>query len=415
MSTETSRYLRFSIPDRVEHWLQILTFIPLAVTGLVQRFSSAWLSEQIIRGLGGIEPVRFIHRGASVVVMLAGAYHVGTAGHRIFVRRAPKTMTPGRGDLRAAWQSLDFALGRRDSPPKQGRFTWPEKYEYWAIVWGTTVMTITGFILWNPIATVKLLPGDFIPVAKAIHGNEAVLAVLVITVWHFYHVHIAHWNTSIFTGYMSREGMLREHALELEAIESGGEQDRIAPAGIKRRQRIFIPVYGAIAAALLVGIYLVVTFEETAIGTIEPSEQTAIFAPIETSAPEPSVTPTATSQATSPTTTATSQATSPTTTATSWDADFSGLLAGGCGGCHSAANPMGGLDVTSYQAVLAGGVGGPGVVPGDPDASHLLITQAAGGHLGQLTDAELDALRAWIEAGAPEQAATPTTTSEPAP
>jgi hypothetical protein len=76
---------------------------------------------------------------------------------------------------------------------------------------------------------------------------------------------------------------------------------------------------------------------------------------------------------------------------------------------------MGGLDVTSYQAVLAGGVDGPGVVPGDPDSSHLLITQAAGGHPGQLTDAELETLRAWIEAGAPEQAATPTTTSEPAP
>lgn len=393
MTTETSRYLRFSISDRVEHWLQILTFIPLAVTGLVQRFSSSWISEQIIRGLGGIEPVRFIHRGASVVVMLAGAYHVGTAGHRIFVRRAPKTMTPGGGDLRAAWESLNFALGRRDSPPEQGRFTWPEKYEYWAIVWGTTVMTITGFILWNPIATVKLLPGDFIPVAKAVHGNEAVLAVLVITIWHFYHVHIAHWNTSIFTGYMSREGMLREHALELEAIESGGEQDRIAPAGIKRRQRVFVPVYAVTAAVLIAGIYLVATFEETAIDTIEPSEQTEIFVPIETTAPEPSVT-----------TTTTSQATSPTTTATSWDADFSGLLAGGCGGCHSAANSMGGLDVTSYEAVLAGGASGPGVVPGDPDASHLLITQAAGGHPGQFTDSELETLRAWIEAGAPEQA-----------
>jgi hypothetical protein len=266
-------------------------------------------------------------------------------------------------------------------------------------------MITTGFMLWNPIATAKILPGTVIPMAKAMHSNEAVLAVLVIIVWHFYHVHISHWNKSIFTGYMSREEMLEEHPLELAAVESGEAQDRIPPPEVKRREKIFFPVYGAIAAVFLVGIYLFVTFEETAIGTIEPPEQVAIYAPIEID--EPPVTSTSTTVAAATTTSTTvadsaSTTTVASTSAVSWDSEVSGLLAGGCGGCHSAGNPMGGLDVTSYEAAAAGGAGGPGIVPGDPDASQIFVVQAAGGHPRQFTDEEINTLRAWIEAGAPE-------------
>ncbi|MCS7039976.1 MAG: hypothetical protein NZP34_10260, partial [Caldilineales bacterium] len=72
--------------------------------------------------------------------------------------------------------------------------------EYWAVIWGTAVMIITGFMLWNPITTTKFLPGSWIPAAKAAHGGEALLAFLAIIVWHVYNVHIKTFNRSMFTG-----------------------------------------------------------------------------------------------------------------------------------------------------------------------------------------------------------------------
>jgi hypothetical protein len=82
-------------------------------------------------------------------------------------------------------------------------------------------MAITGFILWNPIASANLLPGEFIPAAKEVHGGEALLAVLAIIVWHMYHVHIRHFNKSMFTGRMTEEEMLEDHPLELADIKAG--------------------------------------------------------------------------------------------------------------------------------------------------------------------------------------------------
>ncbi len=70
------------------------------------------------------------------------------------------------------------------------RYTWEEKVEYWSLLWGTIVMIVTGFMLWNPIATARFLPGEFIPAAQVVHGGEALLAILAVLVWHFYSVHL---------------------------------------------------------------------------------------------------------------------------------------------------------------------------------------------------------------------------------
>ena len=105
--------------------------------------------------------------------------------------------------------------------PQMGRYTFEEKMEYWAFVWGAIIMGATGFMMWNPISTVKFLPGEVIPAAKAAHGGEALLAVLAIIIWHMYGVHIKRFNKSMWTGKMSEEEMLHEHPLELADIKAG--------------------------------------------------------------------------------------------------------------------------------------------------------------------------------------------------
>ncbi len=379
----------------------MITFIALAFTGLIQKWPEVGFSKWAITTLGGIEATRLIHRVFATILLLAIVYHLFTAGKRILVDRAPRTMLPGRADFRAAWQGLLYNLGRRDKRPPQGRFTWEEKLEYWSIVWGTVIMTVTGFMLWNPIATAKVLPGDFIPAAKAAHGGEALLAVLAILVWHVYHVHLRSFNTSIFTGYMSREDMEHEHPLELAAIDAGETEG--PPIEVEeRRRRIFLPGYSVVATALIVGIYFFVTFEETAIETIEPPEDVVVFVPApSTTVPLRTTTTVAPTTTTEPATTSTTIAARP----ESWDGTIADLLAASCGACHTGASGLGGLDLSSYDTALEGGESGPGILPGDPAGSSVYAVQAAGGHPGQLDDGRLARLRAWIDAGAPRREA----------
>lgn len=378
---EKLMYLRFRLADRFEHWVAVTSFTILAITGLIQKFALVKLSQSIISLLGGIEVVRIIHRAAAVILMIEVVYHLGRAAYKVFVQRKQMSMLPTFEDIRNALYVIQHNLSRRDSKPQQGRYTFDEKFEYWAFIWGTVIMAITGFILWNPIATAKILPGEFIPAAKAAHGGEALLAVLAIIVWHLYHVHLKRFNKSMFTGYLSEEEMLEDHALELATIKLDRKVDQM---GLQKRRRSFYIVYPIVAVLLLVGIFFFVTFEETAIKTIPPIEDVVIFAPLT----PPTAQPTATTSQDLP---------------NSWNAGLGNLLADKCAGCHSAASAAGALDLTSYQGALAGGRTGAGIVPGDPDGSVIVQRQAEGNHPGQLSGYELAFIRNWIAADAPEE------------
>jgi formate dehydrogenase gamma subunit len=263
-------YVRFSRSDRIQHALMVLSFLTLAVTGLPQKYII--LNNRVLDGvidlLGGIESVRIIHRVAATVLMLTTVYHLLDVAYRILVRRVSLSMLPRYQDVVAGLQAVRYNLGLAKERPRSGRYTWEEKVEYWSLVWGTIVMIGTGFMLWNPIATTRLLPGQFIPAARVVHGNEALLAILAVLVWHFYSVHLRHFNRSMFTGRMTEHEMADEHPLELERIKSSQAHPPDDPLALAHRRRVFLPVAGVVAALLLAGIYWFVTFEQTAIETL---------------------------------------------------------------------------------------------------------------------------------------------------
>src|SRR5574341_602879 len=265
-------YTRFSLYQRIEHGVMLVAFTALALTGLPQKFAEAGVSQWIIAFLGGIESVRIIHRVFATVLMVATIYHLMRVGYDLFVLRKQPAMLPMVKDMRDMWEKVLFNLGLRKTHPKLPRFNADEKMEYWAFVWGTLVMVLTGFMLWNPIATARFLPGQFIPAAKVAHGAEATLAVLAIIVWHFYSVHLKQFNKSMWTGKMERPMMQEEHAAELEDIEAGRVWTPPAPAAYKKRMQVFVPVAAVISALLLAGVIWFVTFEQTAIETIPPYE-----------------------------------------------------------------------------------------------------------------------------------------------
>ena len=386
MSSTQPMYKRFTISDRIEHWSEMIAFFTLGLTGLIQRYAEWPISLQIMEWMGGIEQVRLIHHGAAVLLMLAVIYHFGAAGYKYYVKRAPIKMLPNLRDITNAWGWVLYYLGQREHHPQEGRFTFGEKLEYWAFVWGTIVMGLTGFALWNPLATSKYFPGTVIPAAKIAHSLEAVLAVLAIIIWHFYNVHVKMFNKSMFTGKMSEEEMLHEHPLELADIKAGIAEPPPDPEGEKKRLRIFLPVYSVVASLMLVGVFFFVTDEETAITTVPPASNVEVFVPL-TPTPFPTPAPTPTPK--------------PILSVT-WDGGVGELMNAKCGTCHNAGSMLGGLDVSSYQAALAGGNSGPGFTAGDPDNSPLFTRQVSGDHPGQLSEEELTTLREWIAAGAPE-------------
>lgn len=285
------QYPRFASVDRFQHWLLVISFSFLALTGLAQKFSSLSISTGFIALLGGIETVRIIHRIAAITLMLEVVLHLGVVGHQVFVQRKIPKMMPNTKDISDAWKAFRFNLGLGKTKPLFGRYSFEEKFEYWALVWGLAIMILTGFMLWNPVATTQVLPGEFIPAAKSAHGNEALLALLAILIWHFYHVLVRHFNSSMFTGTLSKEEMLEFHPVELAEIESDRETQR-TPAEILAKRRLrFFTVYAPISALLLMGIFLFVTFEKTALDTINPDIQVTVYAPL-TPQPSPEHTPT---------------------------------------------------------------------------------------------------------------------------
>ena len=263
---------RFSRSDRIQHALMLLSFLVLAVTGLPQKFitSNVRFVDALIDFMGGIETVRITHRVAATVLMLSTILHLIDVAYRILVRRVALSLLPRYQDVADALHAARYNLGLAPTRPRMGRFTWEEKVEYWSLLWGTVVMIGTGFMLWNPVATARVLPGEAIPAAQVVHGGEALLAVLAVLIWHFYSVHLRHFNRSMFTGRMTEHEMQEEHALELERLKAGETDPAVDSLTLCRRRRIFLPLAGILGAMLLAGVYWFVTFEQTAITTLPP-------------------------------------------------------------------------------------------------------------------------------------------------
>lgn len=268
MSDKLERFLRFSFSDRVLHLLLAISFTVLAITGLVQKYANSNLSVALIRGMGGIEQVRVFHHTFAVVLILTSIVHMVQVGYRIFVQRKGLSMLPRLSDFRDFLAAVKYNLGLTKQKPRYPRFNFIEKIEYWAVAWGTALMTITGYALWNPVLTSRLFPGEVIPAAKIAHGLEAVLAVLSILVWHSYFVHLKVFNKSIFTGYLSQEEMEEEHAAELEQIRSGRVWQPPSPEVRYQRLKLYAPLATLFVLVSVLGTWRWLTAETTAITTV---------------------------------------------------------------------------------------------------------------------------------------------------
>ena len=219
-SEETVR--RFSVNQRLQHLVVMVTFTVLALTGVPQRFSDFGASQWMIENLGGIHAVRLIHRTSGIVFVIAALYHLGFLFRHIILQGRPMTMMVTVRDFLEAIQALRYDLGLSQRHPKFGRFDFRQKFEYWGMLFGGAVISLSGLILMYPTWATKFLPGQLIPVAKTAHGYEGLMALAVIVIWHLYGAHFGPdrfpADTAIFTGKITRERMRKEHSLEYQEL-----------------------------------------------------------------------------------------------------------------------------------------------------------------------------------------------------
>jgi formate dehydrogenase gamma subunit len=219
--------VRMDLGQRVQHVVLAVSFIVLAWTGFALKFPDSWIGHFIISD----EAVRaWTHRIAGVVLLLAGAYHVCYLLASRAGRRLLKDMAPVAKDAANLAASAKYLAGLSPMRPKIGRFGYAEKMEYWAVVWGTVIMGVTGLAIWFKIVVTHWLPRWFIDVATNIHYYEAVLACLAILVWHFYHVifdpDVYPINRACLDGRVSRQWQEEEHPLEAQVQSKGAEAQK---------------------------------------------------------------------------------------------------------------------------------------------------------------------------------------------
>jgi cytochrome b subunit of formate dehydrogenase len=219
-----SLYLRMTVNERIQHARIALIFIVLVITGFMLRYPNTWWVSHI-RDISTnfVEARSWIHRIAAVTMIMVSLYHIYYVSFTTRGRQLIKDLFPKYKDLMDALGVAKYNLGISKVKPKLDRFSYVEKAEYWALVWGTIVMSLTGLLMWTYIDYIGVFSKLDWDIARTIHFYEAWLAFLSILIWHFYFVifnpDVYPMSLAWFKGFITEEEMAEEHPLELERIK----------------------------------------------------------------------------------------------------------------------------------------------------------------------------------------------------
>ncbi len=273
--TEERQYLRFTRLNRMLHAIMIVCFLSLALTGMTLKFSYTGWAAFLSRLFGGYESAGYIHRFAAAVMVGVFIAHIidlfrrkrheyGSWKKLLF---GPDTMLPTAKDLADVRASFRWFLGRGPRP-QYGRWTYWEKFDYFAVFWGMVVIGSTGFTLWFPEFFTQVFPGWMINVATIIHSDEALLATGFIFTVHFFNTHLRPekfpMDMVIFTGRMPVEELQEDKPAEYEAeVAAGTLSERLVepyPPIVIRAIRIFAWIALGIGFSIVVWIIYAMVF-----------------------------------------------------------------------------------------------------------------------------------------------------------
>ena len=232
------QYQRFTRLNRTLHVSMIVSFIALAMTGMTLKFSYTSWASSLSRMLGGFETAGYIHRFAAVLMFSVFVIHLwdlnrqrktdhgGSLFKLVF---GPDSLMFNKRDLREFVGTMKWFVGTGPRP-RYGRWTYWEKFDYFAVFWGIFVIGSTGLLLWFSEFLTRLLPGWLINVATIIHSDEALLATGFIFTVHFFNTHLRPekfpMDLVIFTGRMPVAEFKRDKPAEYEAIVAEGKLEK---------------------------------------------------------------------------------------------------------------------------------------------------------------------------------------------
>ena len=240
---------RFTTYQRNLHLMVVTSFLGLALTGMTLKFSYAAWAKVLARLLGGFYSAGLIHRFCAIVTFTYFAFHLWDVLRQ--KRRSgkswwkfvfgPDSMMLNLGDWREFVGSMKWFFNRGPRP-QYGRWTYWEKFDYFAVFWGVAVIGTTGMILWFPTVFTRLMPGWAVNVATTIHSDEALLAVCFIFSIHFFNTHFRPEkfpiDTVIFTGGVPLEELKADRPREYRQLVESGELERLfmpEPVPLARR------------------------------------------------------------------------------------------------------------------------------------------------------------------------------------
>lgn len=219
--------LRFDVWQRIAHGVMALSFTTLVLTGWPLSAAGIGASQSLVRAFGGLETVGWLHRVAAVGLIAACVIHLIYLGVLVATGKLRFSMLPKPKDIFDLFANLAWFVGLRQDKPKYERFSYFEKFDYWAVFWGCVIMIGSGAVRWFPDFVLQYAPTWVYEIAFLAHTDEALLAALAIFVWHFYNVHL---RPAVFpmswvflTGRMSLEEHAEEHGAEFEAWQKAAK------------------------------------------------------------------------------------------------------------------------------------------------------------------------------------------------
>jgi cytochrome b subunit of formate dehydrogenase len=217
------------------HAFLMFTFIGCALSGLPLLFADRAWAAVLVRLMGGFEAAGFIHRVCAVVMIVVFVGHVARVfgravarGNLLAVLWGPDSLVPQPQDIVDIYRHFKWFVGKGPRP-QFDRFTYWEKFDYWAVFWGMFIIGGSGLLLWFPTFFAQFMPGWVFNIATLVHGEEALLAVGFIFTIHFFNGHLRPekfpMDLVIFTGRISEHEMREERPIELARLT---EQGRLA-------------------------------------------------------------------------------------------------------------------------------------------------------------------------------------------
>ncbi|HQR10872.1 MAG TPA: hypothetical protein PLW68_06030 [Casimicrobiaceae bacterium] len=263
-------YRRFTRSERILHALLMLSFVGCALSGLPLIFADRPWAGTLARILGGFEGAGLIHRICAFVMIVVFVTHVVTVFARAIAKNrlmatlwGPDSMVPQPQDIIDIYRNFKWFVGAGPQP-KFDRWTYWEKFDYWAVFWGMFIIGGSGLLLWFPVFFSKLLPGWMFNIAALVHGEEALLAVGFIFTFHFFNGHLRPqkfpMDTVVFTGRISEHELKEERLVEYERMVRDGSLASRETAPPTEEAKWFGWVVGGVALVLgIITIVLIVS------------------------------------------------------------------------------------------------------------------------------------------------------------